>query len=55
MNITLKGSFSSYQLSFLGTWIKEHLTDLTIYDRPLYICECKISKTGKYELLIESE
>jgi len=55
MNFILKGRFSSYQLNYLGTWIKDHLTDLTIYDRPLYICDCKISKIEKNYILIESE
>lgn len=55
MEFLLKGSFSCYQLNRLGEWIKENLTTLTIYDKPLYIFDCKISRIAKHKILIESE
>ncbi len=55
MKIKFKGSFSSYIINSVATWIKEHLTDLTIMERPIYVCECKITKVGKREILVEGE
>lgn len=57
MKIRLKGSFSSYNLSYISWWIKEHLTDITIADvgHSFYRCDCRIKKISKDEIEIESE
>lgn len=55
MKIKFKGSFTPYKLGIMALWIKEHLTDLTIMDKPIYAFECKISKIGKHKILVEGE
>lgn len=55
MKVKIKGSFSPYELEIMALWIKEHLTDLTIMDKPIYAFECKITKGGKDKILVEGE
>jgi len=54
MKIEFKGLFSCYQLNQLAQYIKEHLTDITIMNEPIYVYDAKISKVSKHKILVEA-
>ena len=60
MSIEIIGSMSSYQMCYVSTWIKEHLTTFTMIknkdleNKPYYVCGCKI-KLNEGKIVVECD